>query len=40
VQRAVVDDHTRHRDGTRQIFDAYPDLQIIEEASSGELASN
>ena len=38
IRVVVVDDHTLHRDGTRQILDAYPDLQIIGEASSGELA--
>jgi len=38
IRVVVVDDHTLHRDGTRQILDAYPDLQVIGEASSGELA--
>ena len=38
IRVVVVDDHTLHRDGTRQILNAYPDLQIIGEASSGELA--
>jgi DNA-binding NarL/FixJ family response regulator len=34
----VVDDHALHRDGTRQILDAHPDLQVVGEASSGEVA--
>jgi DNA-binding NarL/FixJ family response regulator len=38
IRVVVVDDHALHRDRTRQILDAYPDLQIIGEASSGELA--
>jgi len=38
IRVVVVDDHALHRDGTRQILDAYPDLQIIGEAGSGELS--
>jgi DNA-binding NarL/FixJ family response regulator len=38
IRVVVVDDHALHRDGTRQLLDAYPDLQIIGEANSGELA--
>jgi DNA-binding NarL/FixJ family response regulator len=34
----VVDDHALHRDGTRQILDAHPDLQVVGDASSGEVA--
>jgi DNA-binding NarL/FixJ family response regulator len=34
----VVDDHALHRDGTRQILDAHPDLQVVGDASSGEIA--
>ena len=38
IRVVVVDDHTLHRDGSRQILDAYPDLRVIADASSGELA--
>ena len=34
----VVDDHALHRDGTRRILEARPDLQVVGEASSGEIA--
>ena len=34
----VVDDHALHRDGTRQILEAHPDLQVVGEANSGEVA--
>ena len=38
IRVVVVDDHALHRDGTRQILDAYPDLQVVGDASSGEMA--
>jgi len=38
IRVVIVDDHALHRDGTRQILDAYPDLRVIADASSGELA--
>jgi DNA-binding NarL/FixJ family response regulator len=38
IRVVVVDDHALHRDGTRQILDAHPDLQVIGDASSGEVA--
>ena len=38
IRVVVVDDHALHRDGTRQILDAYPDLQVVGDASSGEIA--
>jgi len=34
----VVDDHALHRDGTRQILEAHPDLQVVGDAASGEVA--
>lgn len=34
----VVDDHALHRDGTRQILEAYPDLKVVGDAASGEVA--
>jgi len=36
IRVVVVDDHPLHRDGTRQILEAYPDL--VGEATSGEVA--
>ena len=38
IRVVVVDDHALHRDGTRQILDAHPDLQVVGDASSGEVA--
>jgi DNA-binding NarL/FixJ family response regulator len=38
IRVVVVDDHALHRDGTRQILDAYPDLQVVGDANSGEVA--
>jgi DNA-binding NarL/FixJ family response regulator len=38
IRVLVVDDHALHRDGTRQILDAHPDLQVVGDASSGEVA--
>jgi DNA-binding NarL/FixJ family response regulator len=38
IHVVVVDDHALHRDGTRQILDAHPDLQVVGDASSGEVA--
>ena len=38
IRVVVVDDHALHRDGTRQILDAYADLQVVGDASSGEVA--
>lgn len=34
----VVDDHALHRDGTRQILGQYPDLEVLGDAESGEVA--
>src|SRR5450631_4572899 len=38
IRVVIVDDHALHRDGTRQILDAHPDLQVVGDASSGEIA--
>lgn len=38
ISVVVVDDHALHRDGTRQILQAHPDLQVVGEAASGEVA--
>jgi DNA-binding NarL/FixJ family response regulator len=38
IRVVVVDDHALHRDGTRQILDAYADLQVVGDAGSGEVA--
>jgi DNA-binding NarL/FixJ family response regulator len=38
IRVVVVDDHALHRDGTRQILEAHPDLEVVGEASSGEVA--
>jgi len=38
IRVVVVDDHALHRDGTRQILEAHPDLQVVGDASSGEVA--
>jgi DNA-binding NarL/FixJ family response regulator len=38
IRVVVVDDHALHRDGTRQILDAYPDLEVVGDANSGEVA--
>ena len=38
IRVVVVDDHALLRDGTRQILEAHPDLQVVGEASSGEVA--
>jgi DNA-binding NarL/FixJ family response regulator len=38
IRVVVVDDHALHRDGTRQILQAHPDLQVVGDADSGELA--
>jgi DNA-binding NarL/FixJ family response regulator len=38
IRVVVVDDHALHRDGTRQILEACPDLQVVGEANSGEIA--
>jgi len=38
IRVVVVDDHALHRDGTRQILDAHPDLLVVGDASSGEVA--
>jgi DNA-binding NarL/FixJ family response regulator len=38
IRVVVVDDHALHRDGTRQILDAHPDLQVVGDANSGEVA--
>jgi len=38
IRIVVVDDHGLHRDGTRQILEQHADLQVIDEATSGEIA--
>ncbi len=38
IRVVVVDDHALHRDGTRQILQAHPDLLVVGEADSGEVA--
>ena len=38
IQVLVVDDHALHRDGIRQILGQHPDIQVIGEAESAELA--
>ena len=38
IRVLVVDDHALHRDGTSQILDAHPDLEVVGDASSGEVA--
>ena len=38
IRVVVVDDHALHRDGTRQILAAHPDLQVVGDAASGEEA--
>ncbi len=38
IRVVVVDDHALHRDGTRQILQAHPDLEVVGEADSGEVA--
>lgn len=38
IRVVVVDDHTLLRDGTRQILEAHPDLEVVGEAASGEVA--
>jgi DNA-binding NarL/FixJ family response regulator len=38
IRVVVVDDHALHRDGTRQILEAHPDLQVVGDADSGEVA--
>lgn len=38
IRVLVVDDHALHRDGTRQILQQQPDLEVVGEAESGEAA--
>ncbi|MDP4014517.1 MAG: response regulator transcription factor [Candidatus Nanopelagicales bacterium] len=38
IRVLVVDDHALHRDGTRQILEQEPDLEVVGDAESGELA--
>lgn len=38
IRVVVVDDHALLRDGTRSLLEAHPDLQVVGEAASGELA--
>ena len=38
IRVVVVDDHALHRDGTRQILEAHPDLRVVGDAASGEVA--
>lgn len=38
IRVIVVDDHALHRDGTRQVLEAHPDLQVVGDAASGPVA--
>jgi len=38
IRVVVVDDHALLRDGTRRILEAHPDLQVVGETDSGEVA--
>jgi len=38
IRVLVVDDHALHRDGIRQILGQHPDIQLVGEAESAELA--
>lgn len=38
IRVVVVDDHALHRDGTRQILEAHPEMQVVGDAASGEVA--
>ncbi len=38
IRIVIVDDHGLHRDGTRQILSQHPELQVVDEATSGEVA--
>lgn len=38
IRVMVVDDHALHREGTRQILQQYPDLEVVGEADCAELA--
>ena len=38
IRVLVVDDHALHRDGTRRILEQYPDIDVVGEADSGEVA--
>ena len=38
IRVLVVDDHALHRDGIRQILGQHPDIQVVGEASSAEIA--
>lgn len=37
IRVVVVDDNALHRDGTRQILEAHPDLQVVGNADCGEV---
>jgi DNA-binding NarL/FixJ family response regulator len=38
IRVLVVDDHGLHRDGTRQILEQHPDLEVVGDVASGETA--
>jgi len=38
IRVVVVDDHALLRDGTRSLLEAHPDLHVVGEAKSGEVA--
>src|SRR5665648_984823 len=38
IRVLVVDDHALHRDGARGILSQHADIEVIEEAGSGEMA--
>jgi DNA-binding NarL/FixJ family response regulator len=38
IRVLVVDDHALHRDGTRRILEQHPDLTVVGDAESGEVA--
>lgn len=38
IRVLIVDDHALHRDGTRRILELHPDIEVVGEAETGELA--
>ncbi|NMM23719.1 MAG: response regulator transcription factor [Phycicoccus sp.] len=38
IRVLVVDDHALHRDGARGILSQHPDIEVVDEADSGEMA--
>jgi DNA-binding NarL/FixJ family response regulator len=38
VRVLIVDDHALHRDGTRRILEQHDDIEVVGDASSGEVA--